>query len=131
KFLACTFSTSSRSKGSTTIFHHHPWPTCPPQSYCYATNSVDFGPYYCCPVSSGPSWRTTAHFYSSVQPMPYDLPNVMTETAHWPASAGTPPLKSRKVSLNTKKIHQENKELKKKIKFIIDRWMEKQNMVRI
>ncbi|KAE9420915.1 hypothetical protein Angca_009580, partial [Angiostrongylus cantonensis] len=74
----------------------HPWPTCPPQSYCYATNSVDFGPYYCCPVSSGPSWRTTAHFYSSVQPMPYDLPNVMTETAHWPASAGTPPLKSRK-----------------------------------
>ncbi|CAK5080520.1 unnamed protein product [Meloidogyne enterolobii] len=27
-----------------------PWPQCPPQSYCYATNSVDIGPYYCCPV---------------------------------------------------------------------------------
>lgn len=27
-----------------------PWPQCPPQSYCYATNSVDIGPYFCCPV---------------------------------------------------------------------------------
>jgi hypothetical protein len=27
-----------------------PWPACPPQSYCYATNSVDIGPYFCCPV---------------------------------------------------------------------------------
>ncbi|VDM56366.1 unnamed protein product, partial [Angiostrongylus costaricensis] len=111
----------------------HPWPTCPPQSYCYATNSVDFGPYYCCPMSaSGPSWRTTAHFYSSVQPMPYSLPNVITETAHWPASAGTPPLKSRKCSMrNCFNIHEENKEMKKTIKFLIDRWMEKQNLVRI
>ncbi|CAL2041465.1 unnamed protein product [Caenorhabditis brenneri] len=29
-----------------------PWPQCPPQSYCYATNSVDIGPYFCCPVWS-------------------------------------------------------------------------------
>lgn len=27
-----------------------PWPQCPPQSYCYATNTVDIGPYFCCPV---------------------------------------------------------------------------------
>lgn len=27
-----------------------PWPQCPPQSYCYATNSVDIGPYFCCPI---------------------------------------------------------------------------------
>uniref|UniRef100_A0A914CPD9 Uncharacterized protein n=1 Tax=Acrobeloides nanus TaxID=290746 RepID=A0A914CPD9_9BILA len=28
-----------------------PWPQCPPQSYCYATNS-DVGPYFCCPIWS-------------------------------------------------------------------------------
>ncbi|EYC44745.1 hypothetical protein Y032_0451g1687 [Ancylostoma ceylanicum] len=28
----------------------HPWPRCPPQTYCYATNSVDVGPYFCCPT---------------------------------------------------------------------------------
>lgn len=27
-----------------------PWPQCPPQSYCYATNTVDIGPYFCCPI---------------------------------------------------------------------------------
>lgn len=27
-----------------------PWPQCPPQSYCFATNTVDIGPYFCCPV---------------------------------------------------------------------------------
>lgn len=27
-----------------------PWPQCPPQSYCFAVNTVDIGPYYCCPV---------------------------------------------------------------------------------
>lgn len=27
-----------------------PWPQCPPQSFCYATNTVDTGPYCCCPV---------------------------------------------------------------------------------
>ncbi|CAL2041461.1 unnamed protein product [Caenorhabditis brenneri] len=29
-----------------------PWPQCPPQSYCYATGTVDIGPYFCCPVWS-------------------------------------------------------------------------------
>ncbi|VDO30783.1 unnamed protein product [Heligmosomoides polygyrus] len=28
-----------------------PWPRCPPQTYCYATNVVDIGPYFCCPSS--------------------------------------------------------------------------------
>lgn len=27
-----------------------PWPQCPPSSYCYAVNTVDIGPYFCCPV---------------------------------------------------------------------------------
>jgi len=27
-----------------------PWPACPPQSYCYATSSVELGEYYCCAV---------------------------------------------------------------------------------
>ncbi|KAK5972602.1 hypothetical protein GCK32_004139 [Trichostrongylus colubriformis] len=27
----------------------NPWPRCPPQTYCYATDNVDMGPYYCCP----------------------------------------------------------------------------------
>uniref|UniRef100_A0A7I4Y5A7 Secreted protein n=1 Tax=Haemonchus contortus TaxID=6289 RepID=A0A7I4Y5A7_HAECO len=27
----------------------HPWPRCPSQTYCFATDSVDLGPYYCCP----------------------------------------------------------------------------------
>lgn len=27
-----------------------PWPQCPPQSYCFAVNTVDIGPYFCCPV---------------------------------------------------------------------------------
>ncbi|KAI6196476.1 hypothetical protein M3Y94_01114300 [Aphelenchoides besseyi] len=41
-----------------------PWPQCPPQSYCYATNSVDIGPYFCCPVWStyGAAWRPATPF---------------------------------------------------------------------
>uniref|UniRef100_A0A914KHN3 Candidate secreted effector n=1 Tax=Meloidogyne incognita TaxID=6306 RepID=A0A914KHN3_MELIC len=49
-----------------------PWPQCPPQSYCYATNSVDIGPYYCCPVWStyGAAWRPATPFYNYVPPPP-------------------------------------------------------------
>ncbi|KAI6179156.1 hypothetical protein M3Y98_00580000 [Aphelenchoides besseyi] len=50
-----------------------PWPQCPPQSYCYATNSVDIGPYFCCPVCKfegknverstyGAAWRPATPF---------------------------------------------------------------------
>jgi len=28
-----------------------PWPTCPPESFCFATRRVEFGgPFYCCPA---------------------------------------------------------------------------------
>ncbi|KAI6234061.1 hypothetical protein M3Y99_00839700 [Aphelenchoides fujianensis] len=49
-----------------------PWPQCPPQSYCYATNSVDIGPYFCCPVWStyGAAWRPATPFADYVPPPP-------------------------------------------------------------
>uniref|UniRef100_A0A1I8A8R9 Secreted protein n=1 Tax=Steinernema glaseri TaxID=37863 RepID=A0A1I8A8R9_9BILA len=66
-----------------------PWPQCPPQSYCYATNSVDIGPYFCCPIWStyGAAWRPAAPFYNYVPPMPANWPDVMKVTANWPAAA--------------------------------------------
>ncbi|CAD5211772.1 unnamed protein product [Bursaphelenchus okinawaensis] len=73
-----------------------PWPQCPPQSYCYATNSVDVGPYFCCPVWStyGAAWRPATPFYNYVPPPPPNWPPVLrAAVAHWPASAvGLPPL---------------------------------------
>ncbi|VDM80544.1 unnamed protein product [Strongylus vulgaris] len=65
-----------------------PWPQCPPQSYCYATSSVDVGPYYCCPIWStyGASYRPSAPFYDYVPPMPQDWPANIRATANWPTS---------------------------------------------
>jgi len=53
-----------------------PWPQCPPQSYCFAVNSVDIGPYYCCPVWStyGAAWRPQTWFYPYYPPNPYPFP---------------------------------------------------------
>ncbi|KAK0393536.1 hypothetical protein QR680_000262 [Steinernema hermaphroditum] len=66
-----------------------PWPQCPPQSYCYATNSVDIGPYFCCPIWStyGAAWRPATPFYNYVPPMPANWPDVVKVTANWPAAA--------------------------------------------
>ncbi|KHN78798.1 Uncharacterized protein Tcan_10149 [Toxocara canis] len=66
-----------------------PWPTCPPQSYCYATNSVDVGPYFCCPIWStyGSLWRPTAPNYNYVPPMPANWPDAIRMSANWPTSA--------------------------------------------
>ncbi|VDK25749.1 unnamed protein product, partial [Anisakis simplex] len=66
-----------------------PWPACPPQSYCYATNSVDVGPYFCCPIWStyGSLWRPSAPSYNYVPPMPTNWPNLIRSTANWPASS--------------------------------------------
>uniref|UniRef100_A0A914V1R1 Uncharacterized protein n=1 Tax=Plectus sambesii TaxID=2011161 RepID=A0A914V1R1_9BILA len=66
-----------------------PWPACPPQSYCYATNSVDIGPYFCCPVWStyGAAWRPSQPFFNYVPPMPENWPDVYKMTANWPAAA--------------------------------------------
>jgi len=64
-----------------------PWPQCPPHSYCFAVNSVDIGPYYCCPVWStvGAQWRPAAPFYPYYPPMPYNWPYIIQATAHWGA----------------------------------------------
>ncbi|KAI6196475.1 hypothetical protein M3Y94_01114200 [Aphelenchoides besseyi] len=72
-----------------------PWPQCPPQSYCYATNSVDIGPYFCCPVWStyGAAWRPATPFYNYVPPPPPNWnPVLRAAVGQWPASAiGLPP----------------------------------------
>ncbi|KAL7079373.1 hypothetical protein ACQ4LE_001646 [Meloidogyne hapla] len=60
-----------------------PWPQCPPQSYCYATNSVDIGPYFCCPVWStyGAAWRPATPFYNYIPPPPPNWPEPMQMAA--------------------------------------------------
>uniref|UniRef100_A0A915DT71 Uncharacterized protein n=1 Tax=Ditylenchus dipsaci TaxID=166011 RepID=A0A915DT71_9BILA len=75
-----------------------PWPQCPPQSYCYATNTVDIGPYFCCPIWStyGAAWRPATPFYNYALPSP-NWPDVMRLAAQWPAGAvGMPPLRKSK-----------------------------------
>lgn len=69
-------------------------PTCPPQSYCYATNTVDIGPYFCCPVWStyGAAWRPAAPFYNYVPPPPANWPEAIRATAAWPTSAYSMPV---------------------------------------
>uniref|UniRef100_A0A183CRP1 Uncharacterized protein n=1 Tax=Globodera pallida TaxID=36090 RepID=A0A183CRP1_GLOPA len=60
-----------------------PWPQCPPQSYCYATNTVDIGPYFCCPVWStyGAAWRPSTPFYAYAPPPPPNWPEPMRMAA--------------------------------------------------
>ncbi|CAJ0607206.1 unnamed protein product [Cylicocyclus nassatus] len=50
----------------------HPWPRCPPQTYCYATNSVDIGPYYCCPAGGNnvPQPTSAPQPAPAIQPIP-------------------------------------------------------------
>jgi hypothetical protein len=94
-----------------------PWPQCPPQSYCYATNTVDIGPYFCCPICSSPSlqfhatfilgstygaaWRPATPFYSYAPPPPPNWPEPMRMAAA-PAYGGpmAPIRKGRKVKGN-------------------------------
>ncbi|VDP60350.1 unnamed protein product [Heligmosomoides polygyrus] len=100
-----------------------PWPQCPPQSYCYATNSVDIGPYFCCPVWStyGAAWRPATPFYNYVPPMPANWPDVMKMTANWPAAAIGLPVKARKPAST-----QEDGEEETKIGSSINEWMDRQ-----
>uniref|UniRef100_A0A7I4Y7K6 Secreted protein n=1 Tax=Haemonchus contortus TaxID=6289 RepID=A0A7I4Y7K6_HAECO len=100
-----------------------PWPQCPPQSYCYATNSVDIGPYFCCPVWStyGAAWRPATPFYNYVPPMPANWPDVMKVTANWPAAAVAFPVKARK-PVST----QGEEEEESKIGSSINQWMDRQ-----
>ncbi|PAV81440.1 hypothetical protein WR25_13217 isoform A [Diploscapter pachys] len=102
-----------------------PWPQCPPQSYCYATNSVDIGPYFCCPIWStyGAAWRPATPFYNYMPPMPANWPEAFRAAAAWPAAAVGYPVKARKP------ITTESEEEKKedKIESSISAWMERQS----
>ncbi|CAI4226419.1 unnamed protein product [Auanema sp. JU1783] len=100
-----------------------PWPQCPPQSYCYATNSVDIGPYFCCPIWStyGAAWRPAAPFYNYVPPMPANWPDVARVTANWPAAAVALPVKARKPASTDDKEEEDDK-----IGSSINKWMERQ-----
>uniref|UniRef100_A0A1I7TSN2 Secreted protein n=2 Tax=Caenorhabditis tropicalis TaxID=1561998 RepID=A0A1I7TSN2_9PELO len=102
-----------------------PWPQCPPQSYCYATNSVDIGPYFCCPVWStyGAAWRPATPFYNYVPPVPANWPDVARMTANWPAAAVAMPLKARKQQKNEGDDETEDEQ---KIGSAIDGWVERQ-----
>ncbi|CAP24074.2 Protein CBG02445 [Caenorhabditis briggsae] len=102
-----------------------PWPQCPPQSYCYATNSVDIGPYFCCPIWStyGAAWRPATPFYNYVPPVPANWPDVARMTANWPAAAVAMPLKARKQQKNE---GDEESEDEQKIGSAIDGWVERQ-----
>ncbi|CAB3404613.1 unnamed protein product [Caenorhabditis bovis] len=101
-----------------------PWPQCPPQSYCYATNSVDIGPYFCCPIWStyGAAWRPATPFYNYVPPVPANWPDVMKVTANWPAAAVALPVKARKQAKG-----EEVDEEQEKIGSAINGWVERQS----
>ncbi|VDL73865.1 unnamed protein product [Nippostrongylus brasiliensis] len=100
-----------------------PWPQCPPQSYCYATNSVDVGPYFCCPIWStyGAAWRPATPFYNYVPPMPANWPDVAKITANWPAAAIGLPVKARKPAAT-----QDDTEEEDKIESSINQWVDRQ-----
>jgi len=111
-----------------------PWPQCPPQSYCYATNSVDIGPYFCCPIWStyGAAWRPATPFYNYVPPPPPNWPDVARLTANWPTAAiGLPvgfaparPFKSKK----EQNFENENltSEDQQKIEHSVNDWVRRQ-----
>ncbi|VDD92503.1 unnamed protein product [Enterobius vermicularis] len=110
-----------------------PWPQCPPQSYCYATNSVDIGPYFCCPIWStyGAAWRPATPFYNYVPAMPPNWPDVMKLTANWPAAAVGLPVAAAPVPIvaKSKKQPQLNDEPTKEqsaIEASINGWMQRQ-----
>ncbi|KRY82802.1 Uncharacterized protein T4D_12591 [Trichinella pseudospiralis] len=62
-----------------------PWPQCPPQSYCFAVNTVDIGPYYCCPVWStyGAPYRPWRPYYPFYPFMPYNWPPWIQARTRW------------------------------------------------
>ncbi|GMR37644.1 hypothetical protein PMAYCL1PPCAC_07839, partial [Pristionchus mayeri] len=108
-----------------------PWPQCPPQSYCYATNSVDIGPYFCCPIWStyGAAWRPATPFYNYVPPPPPNWgPELGRLVANWPSAAvGIPaayaPLKAKKQqNFNADDAEEEKND---KITASINSWMER------
>ncbi|CAB3406453.1 unnamed protein product [Caenorhabditis bovis] len=106
-----------------------PWPQCPPQSYCYATNSVDIGPYFCCPVWStyGAAWRPATPFYNYVPPVPANWPDVSKIAANWPAAAVALPVKARKQAKDDDEENQDQ-EGSESIKSSINSWVQRQKL---
>uniref|UniRef100_A0A0K0FDW2 Secreted protein n=1 Tax=Strongyloides venezuelensis TaxID=75913 RepID=A0A0K0FDW2_STRVS len=110
-----------------------PWPQCPPQSYCYATNSVDIGPYFCCPIWStyGAAWRPASPFYNYVPPMPANWPDVTKITAAWPASAvslpGAVPIRKAKKQVNQTLKEEAEEKTENIIQNSMNKWLEKQS----
>ncbi|KAF8360763.1 hypothetical protein PRIPAC_87686 [Pristionchus pacificus] len=110
-----------------------PWPQCPPQSYCYATNSVDIGPYFCCPIWStyGAAWRPATPFYNYVPPPPPNWgPELGRLVANWPSAAvGIPaayaPLKAKKQQNFNADDDAEEEKKEDKIAASINSWMER------
>ncbi|KAI1715263.1 hypothetical protein Ddc_11074 [Ditylenchus destructor] len=114
-----------------------PWPQCPPQSYCYATNSVDIGPYYCCPIWStyGAQWRPATPFYNYAPPPPPNWPDAMRMAAQFPAGAvGLPPMRKSKKeprfadAIDTEIIGDEPTEEQRKIAAVVNDWVSRQEM---
>uniref|UniRef100_A0A7E4W740 Signal peptide protein n=1 Tax=Panagrellus redivivus TaxID=6233 RepID=A0A7E4W740_PANRE len=107
-----------------------PWPACPPQSYCYATNSVDIGPYFCCPVWStyGAAWRPAGPLSDYVPPMPLNWPEEVRRTAAWPASAvNYAPLVARPYRAKTEpKAVQVSEDEQDKIEQVMNDWLDRQ-----
>ncbi|EGT52369.1 hypothetical protein CAEBREN_10788 [Caenorhabditis brenneri] len=90
-----------------------------------ATNSVDSGPYFCCPVWStyGAAWRPATPFYNYVPPVPANWPDVAKMTANWPAAAVSVPVKARKPTKND-----EEDQLPDGISSSINSWVQRQKL---
>ncbi|KAF7637979.1 hypothetical protein Mgra_00002682 [Meloidogyne graminicola] len=93
-----------------------PWPQCPPQSYCYATNSVDIGPYFCCPVWStyGAAWRPATPFYNYIPPPPPNWPEQIIGSS----SPRYGPFRKNRKEQNNEENIEEPEEIEKNIQNI-------------
>ena len=110
-----------------------PWPSCPPQSYCYAVGTVDIGPYFCCPVWStyGAAWRPATPFYNYVPPPPANWPEHLRAAASWPTAAlSMPAFAPRSLKKKTEqKFNDDNipTEDQQKIDESMSKWLDRQS----
>lgn len=107
-----------------------PWPQCPPQSYCYATNTVDIGPYFCCPIWStyGAAWRPATPFYNYAPPPPPNWPEAlrMASVGLPPTAIGLPLRKSKKEQRFEEQETPLNSNDQKRLAVIMNDWMQRQ-----
>ncbi|CAL2041462.1 unnamed protein product [Caenorhabditis brenneri] len=108
-----------------------------------AINSVDIGPYFCCPVWStyGAAWSPATPFHNYVPPVPSNWPDsteiclhghhpsrllyfpIFQMTANWPAAAVSVPVKARKPTKND-----EEDQLPDGISSSINSWVQRQKL---